>query len=122
MANQNFNFQNTQGNYSTGISNYNEQTYLIPQVDVFEDNSAIHYIYELPGVDSEKLNVELSEDDIFVEAETSAQDQNPKKFLYQERPKGSFFRQMKLPVNVEIDSAEANFTNGLLKITFPKNQ
>lgn len=121
-SNQNFNLQNTQGNYSTGISNYNQQMYLTPQVDILEDDSTIYYVYELPGIDPGQLNVELSEDSVFIEGkmDVNVDDQSEPDFLYQERSKGSFFRKMQLPMNVDSDAAKANFTNGLLKISFPK--
>ncbi|ADL12790.1 Hsp20/alpha crystallin family protein [Acetohalobium arabaticum] len=119
MAN-NFNLQNRQGNHSTGIANYNQPNYVSPQVDVVEDDRAVHYIYELPGVNLESLNVELSQESIFIEANIDSAVQNQMNFLHQERRKGAFFRKMSLPTNVDNNNAEANFTHGLLKVTFPK--
>lgn len=119
MAN-NFNLQNTQGNHSTGIANYNQSNYSAPQVDIVEDDRAVHYICELPGVNPESLNVELSQESIFIEANVDSAVQNQMNFLHQERRKGAFFRRMPLPVNVDNNNVEANFTHGLLKVTFPK--
>jgi len=118
----NFHVQNAQGSSSTGSSKYNNQTYFTPQVDVVEDSSTIHYIYELPGVNPKEMNVELSDESVYVEGNIGSINQQPIKFLHQERRKGSFFRKLKLPVNVDIDAAKADFSHGLLKVSFPKTR
>ncbi|MBM7624861.1 Hsp20/alpha crystallin family protein [Sporohalobacter salinus] len=120
MNNNNFNLQNNMGNQSTGISNYNGQNYFPPQVDVVEDDAAVYYICELPGVNPDNLNVELSDTDIFIEGNVNSIGQKQMNFLYQERRKGAFFRKMPLPVDVDNNNTEADFKHGLLKITFPK--
>ena len=110
--------QDVQDNLSTGASSYKNNHYIIPQLDILEDDSNVYYLYELPGIDTENLNVELSEEEIFIMSTSKLDEQ--KTTLHQERKKGEFFRKMKLPLNVNTDSIEANFRNGLLEISFPK--
>ncbi len=112
-----FNLQTAQGNFSSGLSAYTEKQYLLPEVDILEDEAEIYYIYELPGIDTATLNVELSSDQIFVTANSRQRD---KKLVHQERKRGNFFRQLPLPDNVDRDSAQADFNQGILEISFTK--
>ncbi len=116
--NSKFNLQDAQGNYSSGISNYNNQDYIIPQIDILEDDNKIYYVYELSELDTESLKVELSEEEIFVQGNTKID--KDKDYTYQERAKGTFFRKLPLPSNSNIDTARADFKGGVLKISFSK--
>ncbi|MCK8828325.1 Hsp20/alpha crystallin family protein [Natroniella acetigena] len=113
-----FDLQSSENNYSTGVSSYMKQKYITPQVDILEDKEQIYYIYQLPGVEEEDLNVELSTDKVFIMAESKSYQE--KEILYQESNCGIFFRQLPLPLQVEVDAAEANLKAGLLEINFPK--
>jgi HSP20 family protein len=122
MTHKNFDVQNSQGDLSSGISSYNNQRYFVPQVDILEDDSKFYYVYELPGINPEELNVEISEESVFIEGKFKEFGENERNFLYQERIMGSFFRKMPLPVNIDSDSAKADFKHGLLNVSFSKNQ
>ena len=121
--NENFNVQNNPLNYSTGIPACNKQDYCTPRIDILEDQSNVYYVCELPGVEPQSLNVELSNESVFIQGELGAIIEETKQragFVYQERSKGDFFREISLPVNVDIEGAEASFKRGLLEISFPK--
>jgi HSP20 family protein len=113
----NFNFQDAAQKSSTGFSSYEEPQYLVPEVDILEDEAGVYYIYELPGIKTEELNVELSEEAVFVAA---VSDKKDKQILHQERALGTFFRRLPLPDSVDVNSAQADFNNGLLEISFVK--
>ncbi|MCK8823767.1 Hsp20/alpha crystallin family protein [Fuchsiella alkaliacetigena] len=120
---EDFNVQNNPLNYSTGIPTCNQQDYCTPQIDILEDQSNVYYVCELPGVEPESLNVELTTESIFIQGELGAvieENQKRADFVYQERAKGGFFREISLPVNVDVERAEANFKRGLLEISLPK--
>lgn len=73
-----------------------------PLVDVFEDNDAVKLYVELPGV--EKDDIQLSV--VGRQAEVKAK---------------SFYKQIALPTrDVESDKVSANYKNGVLQVTIPK--
>ncbi|MCK8816692.1 Hsp20/alpha crystallin family protein [Natroniella sulfidigena] len=113
-----FDLQSSENKYLTGVSSYMKPKYITPQVDILEDKEQIYYIYQLPGIEEKDLNVELSTDKVFIMAESK--DYKEKEILHQESTRGIFFRELSLPLQVEVDAAEANFKAGLLEVTFPK--
>lgn len=112
--------QITQDGHSTGLSSYTEAKYLIPEVDIAEDKEKIYYLYQLPGIDTQSLNVELSDKEIFIQANSETKE--GMQFVHQERIKGEYFRKLPLPSNGDSDLAEADLKKGLLEIAFPKRK
>jgi len=92
-----------------------------PAVDIYQDKDNLYLEASLPGIKPE--NVELSvEDDILsikgsVEEKTTLKESD---YIHREVRRGSFQRVIKLPVEVKGDQATAEFSNGILKISFPK--
>ena len=43
-------------------------------------------------------------------------------YIFRERSYGSFRRSLTLPTEVDVDKAEAEFENGVLKLTLPKSE
>jgi len=77
-----------------------------PLVDVYEEGDKIRIVAELPGVDENKIKVQaLDERRILIEA--SNHDRRYRK-------------ELDLPAEVDIDSAEAVYKNGVLEITLKK--
>jgi HSP20 family protein len=91
-------------------------------IDVNEDDHQYTVTTELPGVKSENINVRQDGDYLLIEADipeetTEKQDQ---RWLVKERRSGHFSRRVRLPHNVNFESAEANYQDGVLRLTLPK--
>lgn len=95
---------------------------IIPRVDILETDSSVVYVCDLSGADSSQLNLEISalEIAIYAPLTTPAGKHPGAKYIYQERPVGSYTRLLAPPANVDLDEVKADFTNGLLEINFPK--
>jgi HSP20 family protein len=97
---------------------------LIPRVDVVEAPEEIIYIFEIPGVETDRISIEIKNGSLLINAEvdTGPPDKNIK-YLYQERPRQKqYVRLLSIPPEVEQDKAGANTKNGLLTIHFPKKK
>ena len=96
-----------------------------PKTDVYEKDNKIFVSIELPGIDKDKINVEVFEDYVSlkyeekVEKEEKNQDSN---FYISERRYGSFERIIPLPEGAKIEDAKADHKNGVLTIIIPKKE
>ena len=90
-------------------------------VDLYEDGNNIIAEMSLPGVDAEKVDVTVEGNYLRVagsrEEETETKE---KQFYSKEIRRGSFERAVRLPEPVQEQGVEAEYENGVLKVTLPK--
>ncbi|HXG52432.1 MAG TPA: Hsp20/alpha crystallin family protein [candidate division Zixibacteria bacterium] len=92
-----------------------------PSVDLFETAAAFVLEADLPGVKAGDVKVEVEDGDLVLQGwrslETSRQSG---RFHAMERSSGYFMRRIRLPESVDRDGIEAEFKDGVLRITLPK--
>ncbi|HBH46653.1 MAG: hypothetical protein A2445_02610 [Candidatus Jacksonbacteria bacterium RIFOXYC2_FULL_44_29] len=90
-------------------------------VDVYQTDDEIVIKSAVAGVDSENLDISISNDMITIRGtrkqEEEIQRQN---YFYQECYWGSFSRSIILPQEIQADAAVAEFKKGILTIRLPK--
>jgi HSP20 family protein len=92
-----------------------------PAVDIYEEQDNIVIKAELPGVPKEGIMVDVKGRVLTLKGERSADNETKEeKFYRRERMYGRFERAFTLPGEVHPDSVNAEFTDGVLKITVPK--
>jgi HSP20 family protein len=98
---------------------------LFPKVDVEETENEIKVTANIPGIDAEKINVEVGDDYLSlsgkIEKEQKSEDKRGKVYRY-EREFGEFRREFALPARVNKDGIVAKSKNGVLSITLPKSE
>lgn len=76
---------------------------------------------ELPGFDSENLNIALENNVLTISGDRSAEDYGDDvSVLRRERRFGGFTRSFKLPYTVDADTVSADYTNGILTVMLPR--
>jgi HSP20 family protein len=93
-----------------------------PKVDLMEDKNSVNIIAELPGVLKEDVKIVL-EDGVLTLSGEKKNDVNEKdevNVFTNERTFGKFERKFELPDDINPDEVNANFNNGLLKISIAK--
>ena len=94
---------------------------LIPALDLNETDTSLIVETELPGVDPKDVTLQVEGDVLTIRGERKHQKEDPGKTTYcQECSYGVFERQVRLPMGVESEKAEATFDKGVLKVTLPK--
>lgn len=94
-----------------------------PRVDIYEDNGNVVAEVELPGVDPKKIEVEVKDNILKVEAKMEKKREEKGKGYYRkELSKGFYKRAVPLPVEVIREKAEASFEGGILKVVIPKQK
>jgi HSP20 family protein len=75
----------------------------------------------IPGVSADDIEVSITGATLTVKAETKdEQEIKRENYLRRERRYGSLCRSVTLPGGLQTDKAEADYTNGILTLTFPK--
>lgn len=92
-----------------------------PKVDIYETPSELIMECELPGVDSEELEVRFENQDLEIRAKVKAR-QECSSYLRREYRVGNFFRAFTLGEVINSDAIEASLTDGLLRLRLPKHQ
>lgn len=94
-------------------------------VDVEETDDAYVVTADLPGFDRDDIDVELAGDRLTLsathtESESEEGDEDEGRYLRRERRERSVSRSIRLPEPTDEDAAEADYTNGVLTVTLPK--
>ncbi len=98
-----------------------ESSLWVPSVDVSEFDEEFVVKVELPGVNKDDVKITL-EDSILTIRGEKKQEHDTKKSNYRrvERSFGSFQRSFTLPATVKADKIDAEFKDGVLRISLPK--
>jgi HSP20 family protein len=92
-----------------------------PKVDVYETDDNIEVSAELPGIDKDKVDVEVFKDHISLRYENNKErKEEGKNYFMAERNYGSFERIVSIPEGGDIEKAKAQHRDGVLYITIPK--
>ncbi len=90
-------------------------------VDMYETNDSVVVKTAIPGVKGEDINISVAGDTLSVKAESKAEEEIKREnYLRRERRYGAYHRSVTLPGGLKTDKAEADFTDGILTLTFPK--
>ena len=73
-----------------------------------------------PGIDVENLKVSALREKLTISGEKIKLDIPEEKIHRSERSAGKFVRTIELPVPIEPEKVEAEYVNGILRITMPK--
>lgn len=94
-----------------------------PSMDLYEDGDCFYLEADLPGVKREDISVEVVEGDLVVRGYRAIVHTHTAGCLRaMERSSGHFLRRMALPQSVDPARIEADFCDGVLRVTIPKLQ
>ena len=106
-------------NEQVGVNPFQGTAY--PKVNVYEYDTKIGVIAEIPGLDKKDLNIEVEDGVLTVSGDKShGFDEGKAKVLRRELKHSSFKRQFTLGEMLDGDNISANFKDGILSIEIPK--
>lgn len=95
----------------------------MPPLDVSETNENVIVKAEIPGVDPKEINISVKDDTLTIKGEKKGgKEEKGKNYHFTERRYGSFTRSVLLPVSVKYEDAKAEYKDGILEITLPKEE
>ena len=94
-----------------------------PVVDIYETQNQIVVEAELPGVNPDDVMVSVENNTLTLQGERKFEKKAEGDNFYRvERSYGSFSRSFTLPPTVTSENAEAEFQNGILKLSLAKRE
>lgn len=94
-----------------------------PKADIAETDKEVIITADVPGIDAEKIDIEVDEDSVTLSGKVEKEsEQKDKRYYRFERQYGEFRRSFNLPAIVKADEAVAKVKNGVLTITLPKQE
>jgi HSP20 family protein len=94
-----------------------------PLVDVWETDSDLVFAFEVPGVPSDKISIELDDGALTVSGEREPSEQVSNDRYYRlERRYGPFSRTINVPPGVADSDVNADYADGVLEVRIAKPQ
>ncbi len=93
-----------------------------PPVDIVEDPAGITLWMDLPGVPTEKLDVQVEDRNLFIRAEADVFAAEDLRLHHAELQVPRFARSFSLSADFDAEKIEANLKDGVLQITIPRHE
>jgi len=94
-----------------------------PPVDIFEGDSEYLIKLELPEVSRDDVKINLHEQTLTITGERKIENEDKRDGYHRvERSYGQFYRSFTLPPNVNAEAIQAQFKDGVLRLTLPKRE
>jgi HSP20 family molecular chaperone IbpA len=97
-----------------------QQRYVVPPVDVYENEASITLLADLPGVPRDQLHVRVDGDNLILEATAVAGGPENMELVYGEAQCPAYRRQFALSRELDTSRIEAQLRDGVLRLTIPK--
>jgi len=111
------NFERIVNEWNRSLTNNNFNITL----DVHESEEGYTIVADVPGINSDNIDIRLHDDVLTITAENSDETTEERgKAILRERRSGKVSRSLRFPVNVNADAVEADYSDGVLTLTVPK--
>jgi len=95
--------------------------FFVPEVDIAEDADGLWLWADMPGVDPDKVSVELEDGVLTIDGDVSLKPYEGLTPVYSEYRVGNFLRRFNLPQHTyDPDRITAKLVDGVLEIRIPK--
>jgi HSP20 family protein len=92
-----------------------------PAVDIYETPEALEMTFEIPGVNQKDIRVNIENNLLMVSGERKLEHEDRRDRYHRvERNYGAFQRSFTVPSTIDPNRINAEFTNGLLRLTLQK--
>ncbi|PIR74341.1 MAG: molecular chaperone [Candidatus Magasanikbacteria bacterium CG10_big_fil_rev_8_21_14_0_10_47_10] len=92
-----------------------------PAVDIYEEGNNLIVRTPLAGVNPKDVEVNVENGLLTIKGEDKSEHEVDEKNYYRKEVRtGSFFRKIALPIAVDEEKVQAEFEDGILKVTAPK--
>lgn len=93
-----------------------------PAVDILDEKDSVVLSVDLPGIDKDDISVNIEDNLLTISGERKIENEDKKDGYYRkERRYGSFKRAFSLSDDIATDDVNAEFKNGVLKVTLKKD-
>ena len=94
-----------------------------PAVNIREDDKNYVLDFAIPGIDKKDLKIDMNEDTLTISSETKNEtEENKEDYRRKEFSYRAFSRSFNIPENVNREKIEANYKDGILTVSLPKQE
>lgn len=104
----------------TPVDREQEVETLLPPVDIFEDDSALHLVADMPGVTRESLRVEVDNNLLSLEGEVRLEMPEGLTAIYAELRARRYARRFTLSHEIDAEAIQARIDNGVVELVLPR--
>lgn len=95
----------------------------IPAAELSQTDEAIHLKLEIPGIEAKDLDIQVTEQAVYVSGERKSETKTAQKSLTRSEFRyGKFQRVIPLPAKIQNTKVTAEYKDGILKLTLPKTE
>lgn len=88
-------------------------------MDAWKEGDEFFVEFDIPGVDPSSIDLDIERNVLTVRAERGAHASENAEILAEERPRGSFIRQVILSDNLDPEGVQARYESGVLSVRIP---
>ncbi len=104
-----------------GLGETSKTGFLVPKINISESENAVEIVAEIPGVDKDQIDVSVTDDILTIKGEKKTEHEEKKKdYRLVERSSGSFYRSIPLGFDIDPETVETDFKDGVLTLIIPK--
>ncbi|MEO2172780.1 MAG: Hsp20/alpha crystallin family protein [bacterium] len=93
----------------------------VPDIDITEDESELTFWADIPGVDTDDLEITVEQNKLSISGERVVDSASGERsYKRRERTSGHFLRQFTLPESADTNNISAKADKGVLRISIPK--
>lgn len=98
------------------------ESWTVP-IDVRQEGDSITVEASMPGIAPSEISATVEDGVLTIKGQTVVErERKDERYYLRERRSGAFHRSVRLPETVDTDRAETTHENGVLSITFPKQE
>lgn len=88
-------------------------------MDAYRRGEEFHVELDMPGFDSDSIEITVEQNVLTVRAERIFEPESDDEIIVNERPQGTFQRQLLLSQSLDSDKLNAHYDDGVLRLTIP---
>ncbi len=96
--------------------------WLAPKTNIYETDDNYFLSADMPGVRKENIKVKFESGSLIVMGRSDYSNVSSRKILLQENEFGNFYRKYKISDNVNTNKISAEYENGQVVVTLPKQE
>lgn len=104
----------------SGVESTRPGAMFTPPMDVFETETSITVLADMPGVRADGLSIDLRENVLSIEGRIADVEREHEQVLLREYETGSFRREFRLTNLIDQNRIDASLADGVLRLTLPK--
>ena len=95
------------------------EPYFAPHVDIFETESDVTVIADMPGVSTDGIDLSLEDNILTIQGHRPTPQQSGR-ILLEEYESGNYLRRFTVSESIDQDKIEASLADGVLRVRLPK--